>query len=622
MHRPTPLIRYLTAGFASWLSLAPTHVQALTLGDMVVRSHLGQPLRAQIAVKTAAEESIDESCINLSRPTGTAEDLPYLSKARLTIEYKAGGQIIQIRSSQLMNEPVFKVFLQVTCGGQTSLSREFTLLLDPAGYASTVPFVEDEPPPAKPLEDKRAPTPGSVWEIRPGDSLASLARAAYPGRPAKQRRLERAIVAANPQLFKDAGVSAELPVGESLQIPTLAAARRTPTSGEPLAEVAPAPSSDAFSKNKKRTRRAVTQAATPEVFQLKLSTGDIDLSVSRNMTEEDRLKLREKQLLLEADDQVANILTLKNRVKELETRLAELSLKMSAGMNHASPAKPVMPAQRAALPARQAGPWSASMNYLWLGLGGLATLLGLFFVVRRQRQRNESLERFQIYDETFDSDEPVQAEPVRYKPIEENMKPGNGKPQTEEAFYDPSSIFTPPQEEITITEAETVIEEADLYLIYGWTQKAIELLQSHIEKHPQEIQPWMMLLDIYRTQDMKEAFDKLARRFKATFDNAEQWHRVQSLGRSLDPKNSLYLTEAQAASAGEAQPESSANAVPPEEKTAPLIDEPLDFWASSGSDFPPNTANRNQAKKPGQPGSGATELPRILDFDRKEKREK
>jgi pilus assembly protein FimV len=582
MCRPTPLTRYLAAGFSSWLALTPIGASALSLGDLVVRSRLGEPLRAQIAVKTSTDESIDESCISLPRPPSALEDLPTLSKAKVSVQNSADGQVIHISSPHIINDPVFKFFLQVSCSGQASLSREFTILLDPANYASANAFAEEGTTQTKHDTSKSVPRPGNIWEIRPGDTLADIARAVYPNSPTKQGKLEQAIAASNLAVFS-ADFRGDLPVGQSLKIPELPmnrrnsiVARHTASTGE---------STDHNAPNKHARSVTTPHPATSEKFELKLSAGEIDLSASRNMTEEDRLKLREKQLLLDTDDQVANIMALKDQVKHLESRLSEMSLRLSAGMDKAPQPEPALARRKEAMPEKTVNPLTVSgLHNFWFGLGILGVLLGLFFTARRYRSHEISPEPLNL-DANFESED-ARFEPILITPKPKLAKTESDNATNEETLYDPSSIFTHTDEKLTLTEMDSVVEEADLYLIYGWADKAIELLRGYIEKIPQEIQPWIMLLDIYRSQGKKEAFDKLARRFKETIDDEDAWRKVQALGHDFDAKNPLYYSAAQIAEEEKKQdPNNQENISGP---AKPKSDDD-DFWANAKVDLNPKS---------------------------------
>jgi hypothetical protein len=62
---------------------------------------------------------------------------------------------------------------------------------------------------------------------------------------------------------------------------------------------------------------------------LKLSSAEVDMSRSRAIDDRMRSQLRDRQLVLDSDDQVAALLALRNSVRQLESKVAELQLKLS-----------------------------------------------------------------------------------------------------------------------------------------------------------------------------------------------------------------------------------------------------------------------------------------------------
>jgi hypothetical protein len=80
---------------------------------------------------------------------------------------------------------------------------------------------------------------------------------------------------------------------------------------------------------------------------LKLSSGEVDMSRSRAIDDRMRSQLRDRQLVLDSDDQVAALLALRNSVRQLESKVAELQLKLS-GMPSSFP--PPRPVEKAAPP--------------------------------------------------------------------------------------------------------------------------------------------------------------------------------------------------------------------------------------------------------------------------------
>jgi cbb3-type cytochrome oxidase subunit 3 len=76
-----------------------------------------------------------------------------------------------------------------------------------------------------------------------------------------------------------------------------------------------------------------------DAFVLRLSSPEVDLTRSRAMDDRKRAQLRERQLVLDQDDQVAAVLALRHSVKQLESQVAELRLKL-AGMPASFPPPP------------------------------------------------------------------------------------------------------------------------------------------------------------------------------------------------------------------------------------------------------------------------------------------
>jgi hypothetical protein len=96
-------------------------------------------------------------------------------------------------------------------------------------------------------------------------------------------------------------------------------------------------------------------------FELRLSAPEADLSRSRGIDDNQRSRLRERLLILDADDQVAALLAMRHNLKQLEGRVAELQLKLSMLPSSAAaasqPAKP--PVAPAPTPATAPAPQPA-----------------------------------------------------------------------------------------------------------------------------------------------------------------------------------------------------------------------------------------------------------------------
>ncbi len=246
----------------------------------------------------------------------------------------------------------------------------------------------------------RAGVPG-VWKVYPGDTLAAIASGIYPNQRDKRfrRQYMAAMRALNPSLADQAG-GAPLPTGVELKMPDLKAlnvlrsseipstegsakrAAADPTIdrkrqpkiakgrnsnidgtgidrntsiaavaiGEPILQGVKKSDDPSAAQNAKQTKRQIDERVRAKApggsFQLRLSGAEIDLTRSQGVTEDARVQLREKQLLLDSDDQVAQLLSLKNTVRQLEVRLNAMQSQQASTMGAGSPA-PILSASPA-----------------------------------------------------------------------------------------------------------------------------------------------------------------------------------------------------------------------------------------------------------------------------------
>jgi hypothetical protein len=82
---------------------------------------------------------------------------------------------------------------------------------------------------------------------------------------------------------------------------------------------------------------------------------------------------------------------------------------------------------------------------------------------------------------------------------------------------------------LSVEEIESVVEEARIFVSMDRTNEAIALLLSHIETQPKgSVQPWVYLLEIYRSQNKKDEYIELAQRFHHTFNVMRpQWEEAK-----------------------------------------------------------------------------------------------
>ena len=217
-------------------SLVMAPASALELSDIKVHSTLGQPLRASIAYALAPNEALSDTCVSL-QPGLASGGLPSVNRASLIV---ADG-VIAITGSSLIREPLMTLRLNVRCPYTPNLSREYMLMVDPAGRADTAIAtpVAATPVASRPVISAPVAAPARTvarrrpantdpisdttrYQVQPGDSLSEIVQR-IENRPVGLWSTVNAIFDANPAAFLDNDPN-KLKAGSWLELPDFAAA--------------------------------------------------------------------------------------------------------------------------------------------------------------------------------------------------------------------------------------------------------------------------------------------------------------------------------------------------------------------------------------------------------------
>jgi pilus assembly protein FimV len=91
------------------------------------------------------------------------------------------------------------------------------------------------------------------------------------------------------------------------------------------------------------------------------------------------------------------------------------------------------------------------------------------------------------------------------------------------------------------TEEIDPIAEADVYMAYGRDAQAEEILKEALAKDSSRPAIRLKLLEIYANRKDTRAFQEAARELQSlTGGSGPEWDKALSLGRSIDPQNSMY----------------------------------------------------------------------------------
>lgn len=134
--------------FAWWLLLCvPLAGSALGLGDIHVRSAMGQKLDAEIEFSALTSIEAESLTIRLAPPDKFVQSgidySPVLRSLRLSVEKKGDRHVIRITSDLVMSDPFMNLLIELNAAGNRTL-RQYALLFDPPAVAEA-PMVVNSP---------------------------------------------------------------------------------------------------------------------------------------------------------------------------------------------------------------------------------------------------------------------------------------------------------------------------------------------------------------------------------------------------------------------------------------------------------------------------------------------
>ncbi|MEM7277926.1 MAG: hypothetical protein AAF385_07355 [Pseudomonadota bacterium] len=297
--------------------LAAPDAKALELGNAVVASHLGQPLRVEIPLRTSAGEQLNSDCISLV--PGSRAALPaYLQSSKVTVTNNA----IQISGSTAIREPLLGLNVRVNCKSTPHIVRSYQLFVDPAGLSESQAIASparsnnsralaSETRPTATVRSVRRDAPtaraqgrsgdaivqGQSYRVQRGDTLSGIA-ARISNRQTSLWATVDILHRANPQAFTNGDIDL-LEQGRTLTIPLLqSATASTVLTHDPVASsnasarpepVSTAPGSQsqvdaAFAQINTAPRQASLSATTTvdsELAEVTAATAAVESEIAR-----------------------------------------------------------------------------------------------------------------------------------------------------------------------------------------------------------------------------------------------------------------------------------------------------------------------------------------------------
>jgi len=252
-----------------------------------------------------------------------------------------------------------------------------------------------------------------------------------------------------------------------------------------------------------------------------LATEALDASRQESTELQTRLAELDEQL-----ESMQRLITLKDE----ELLVVQNQLKKQAEAA-APPAKPQQPEQTT---AEESATASFLSDYLLLGVGVLAVIGVVAWLVIRRRKMQEGFEE-SILNVGMGASAAAAAAAMTAQ--------ARGGPQTSESSM-VSDFVMSDMAGIQSDAAEVdPISEADVYLAYGRHQQAEDIIKQAMETNPERLELQTKLLEVYHAANNRNAFEQQAQALHDAIggdESNEHWQRIVGLGGELCPGNPLF----------------------------------------------------------------------------------
>lgn len=490
------IFAFLLLGYAN-LSLA------LGIGEITLKSHLGEPLAASINV-TDVEKSPDASCFSVKDNS----EIPAFKKATTLLKQNSNGYQLNISTHDVITEPI--VNLQVLFHCEPNLNREYILLLDPASLVSpeiadnanhqTVTDYQTNDSNSKNLSKN---SKSIVPSDKTADSESSVDEGYLAPKPTTTKKKK----------FKKK-INSESEIDEKLA--EAYTGKERPFSKKAVAQTENNKTSD----NKTNSNRNEVHGVGSKPY-LTISGGNASSSehgtlpnlALRLETQIDFARV-EATAPLSATDALDEITVMANRLAHLEKQIVSLQNKNSQLLGEAEKAKEQ--AKNASLLSEQQLHW---LRNLLIGLCILVLLAGGEWLrrkaIRKRLDREEAI-WFDAKENTPPHDESSIFSITEFDSADDSL--------LDDASFGGSTSSSPNTDSLTLTENasddhENILENADVFIEHGRPALAIQLLQNHLSDFPSESPKiWLRLLSLIAAEGSEPEYDQAVSECKHFFN--------------------------------------------------------------------------------------------------------
>lgn len=470
--------------FTLLLLCTPTLSFALGLGDINLKSNLGEPLAASVAI-TDIDGTPDASCFSVIDNS----DTPAFKKASIALKNVSGSYQLVITTHDVIAEPVINLQVSINCD-PNYLKREYVLLLDPVALASTEPVTATEQKTAtdnqpvaaeKPQRTKiKSQVQGAVNTEPSGENLSSNKR---------ERKVSIKKKSSSDQKLMEA------------------------YTGKPSANTTLEPARGA------QTTKTLTTTDNPRLIisgKDASQTGESRMpNLSLRLETQLDLARVDTDVPLSNTDALDELTVMTNRLAHLEKHIISLQEQNKKLQTHAEKTK-----LSGILPEHLAN-WLPSLP---IGLGIIAILSAVLWLRRKiviKRLLNEEAEWFnadkmgsqgkQAEENSLNSDAVIFDEVGATLKLDSDELPNT----SQASFFTYPNAYTVSDNDLS----ESVLDHAEVFLAHDRPAMAIQLLQNHLSDAPAESpEIWLKLITLLATEGSEEEYEHAVSACKKFFN--------------------------------------------------------------------------------------------------------
>lgn len=447
------------------LVLASPTSWALSLGNIEVQSHLGEPLRATIKLMEVPK-ALNAGCFRVMHSADNYSATA-LSANILLREDETGSASLSIKSYQALESPIVYLTLITDCENQ--IAREYVLLLDPPSLYE--PNIEEALPAAS-VVGIQAPPNNGPNQIKSQDGQSSK-QTTNPTQPQT--------------IPVESVISRKKPVIKNRK------ENRHISSSNP--EPAPAPEAPVKTDlNKPRLVVSGAEYIRPEFFdsplQLQMSLGLNDWPANEIQA------LSPDEISDEVTAMTNKMAYLESQMTALQKRNLELeNMRTQAAMQRIDEA--------------ESSHWMSLLLYALITLL-VIVLIGIAEWLRRRNSQHQLAAEVAIWEELAPTAK-LQDIGLQEQPDFEAESSSNyvrkfsdiPNPMSRQPVFQSAND----DEGMGATVNEDILEQAEVFVAHGRANLAVVLLQDHLREFPSiSPAPWLMLLDLLKRDNQSAEY--------------------------------------------------------------------------------------------------------------------